>query len=460
MHEAALASCLDAGGTLVLSNSKRPSLVYDVHMSGSGRIEPIPADSEAPIGIYRPTGRSAFAKQVVELPTEVRKALGLNDYVVAITDRVVSFCTAINEGNGLQPRQRLAAALADTFTPDDDSEFAARTLTYVTDQSLAELVSQMRRADRKRFLNQSLGTAAYDSFWREAEKDMRAVLRAMRTGAELLRPWALAMDDALLNLSSTQQKTSGIESPLGVSLFTMALDVDRMIGTTLASKTGLKFPQSLEKVRIDSEEIEGAIVQVRDVIRGQADENIAALGDVFARKIRGARDALTYSADGVSQAANSLVELLDRIARETFSEDEVLSWIQHNSVEGATYEDEGKTRPSKQAQFLCLAWAGAPPRVAAPGTWDLPAITAYSLQNIRKSLQKLKHADQGTKEERGQLVSLLDGIEATLFLMVQASWATAGIEHAAKLRGKLQSGAAEEAPKRSTSNARGNYDYS
>jgi hypothetical protein len=44
----------------------------------------------------------------------------------------------------------------------------------------------------------------------------------------------------------------------------------------------------------------------------------------LSRKIQGARDALTYSADPVSQAASSLIEMIDRLLRTAFNEAEVL----------------------------------------------------------------------------------------------------------------------------------------
>ena len=84
----------------------------------------------------------------------------------------------------------------------------------------------------------------------------------------------------------------------------------------------------------------------------------------LARKITGARDALVNSADGVSQAAHSLVELIDRMLRSAFEPTEVFEWIEkHQSAHQRelTYQEHGQTLPTKAARSLCFVCAGNAP---------------------------------------------------------------------------------------------------
>jgi hypothetical protein len=144
----------------------------------------------------------------------------------------------------------------------------------------------------------------------------------------------------------------------------------------------------------------------------------------------------------VSQAANSLVELLDRMAREAFSEATVMDWLAGNSLQDPKHvfvAQDGSRRPTKRAQFLCLAWAGGPVN-EQPNVLNLQKLIALALVNVREKLQKLKHSDAGTEEERELLLRLLNTIEGSTMILARACWGAAGKQRVSELHQRLIAG--------------------
>lgn len=393
-----------------------------------------------PYGAYQPVGRSALVRRVVRVPVPIRRVLGVNDYVVAAVDSIVTMCAIVLEESEVPLLERLSQTGSEFAVLKEAPDWIADALQHVSDTALTEWVNRLKRADHLRVLNRLLGTAAFDAMRGDLQEDARTVLMAVRVGVNFLRPWALAMDDALGILTEEQRKDVGMPAALESSFFGMVLNAEELIGTSLSSEIGLKFPEHPEHQALEPAEVAAAMDQFRTVLRARADSDLAELSDVFSRKVRDARDALDHSVDGVSQAANSLVELIDRIAREAFSDAKVLEWLAANGLHDSrhTYSvAEGRCRPTKRGQLLCLAWAGAPMKEAAPGALNLQKVAAYALLNIRDSLQKLKHADEDTEAERVLLRRLLDAIEATTVLMVKAAWAMSGREHVQALRAQF-----------------------
>ncbi|MFF4647161.1 hypothetical protein [Streptomyces sp. NPDC001389] len=80
------------------------------------------------------------------------------------------------------------------------------------------------------------------------------------------------------------------------------------------------------------------------------------------RKIRGAKDALTHSEDGISQAANLLIEVIDRIMREAFTKEDVMAWVEANLPDepGLTFEKDDTVLPNKRAEALCFVYRRGP----------------------------------------------------------------------------------------------------
>ena len=389
-----------------------------------------------PFGEYQPQGRSALVKQVVRLPVTVRRLLGVNDYVIALVDSMVTACVIVLEDSDIPLIERWSASNKEFAILKEAPAWVTDALRNVSESAMAEWVNRLQRADHKKVLNRLLGTAAFNRLQTGLHQDGRIIVMAIRVGTNYLRPWALALDDALNVLNDDQKGEVGLPYGLGSSCFGLILNAEQILGIALRDEMRLRFPEEADHVELTEGEVEAAMTQFRTIVRANADKNLSELSEVFSRKMQGARDALEHSADGVSQAANSLVELIDRIAREAFSEDEVMEWIALNglSVPDHTYPAPGgKVRPTKRAQVQCLVWAGAQIK-DDPQTLNLPKIAAFALLNIRDNLQKLKHADQDTPDERALLMDFLNAIEGTTMLMIRACWALAGRDRLAALR--------------------------
>jgi len=147
---------------------------------------------------------------------------------------------------------------------------------------------------------------------------------------------------------------------------------------------------------------------------------------------------LKYSADPVSQAANSLIELIDRLLRDAFSDEEVLAWIQDafpGRIKALTYVPAGRSAmlPTKLGQALCLAYGAQ--QVTDPSLINETA--AVALTTVRRQLQALKHADTGSPAESLQLVGYLSAIEGCLLLMIRLGWSSIPDDQLNMLRSRL-----------------------
>lgn len=363
----------------------------------------------------------------------------MNDYFVAAIDGLVTLCAIVIEEANDPLLDRLNAAKDEFAILDVSPTWIAKTLTTMSEEELTRWVKRLFASDSKRVLNRMLGTAAYSAMAKSLDQDVRTILEAVRVGTGYFRPWAVAMDDALASLSPAEQKDAGWLGDVGGSIFAVILNVQELLGATLIDESQLRFPSDVRPNELTPEQLSDAASEFRLLIQSRADKNLAELGSALSRKLQGARDALAHSADGVSQAASSLVELLDRLAREAFTEAAVLEWLVDNSLDGSRYvyyTAEGRRRPTKRAQFLCLAWA-AGPISQQPQTLNLQKVVALALVNVREKLQKLKHSDAGTAEERELLLSLLNTIEGATMILARACWGAAGKERIASLHQRL-----------------------
>jgi hypothetical protein len=175
--------------------------------------------------------------------------------------------------------------------------------------------------------------------------------------------------------------------------------------------------------------------KLRQLAAGPTRERLAELNARLAAKISGAQDALRSSADGVSQAAHSLVELIDRILRTAFPDGDVLSWLTDSKAyadEELTYlASNGTQRPTKRAQALCFAHGGRP--TDQPSA--IHAIAAAALVSAREQLQSLKHADQGDEVQR--VIALMAAVEGVLTLALRLGWSGLDEVEVDRLRQRL-----------------------
>jgi hypothetical protein len=161
---------------------------------------------------------------------------------------------------------------------------------------------------------------------------------------------------------------------------------------------------------------------------------LAELSDVCVRKMSGARTVLDVSEDGASQAANSLIELIDRLMRMAFTKAEMLAWVKANFADmpNLTYVKDGVEMPTKRGEAMCFVHAGRPVEQRTPFT----LLTGTAISVIRTELQHIKHADTGTPEELLATRSLMSALEGCFTLAFNLGWA--GVEAAEVVKLKVQ----------------------
>lgn len=102
----------------------------------------------------------------------------------------------------------------------------------------------------------------------------------------------------------------------------------------------------------------------------------------------GAWDAIDHGgADCLSQAANSLVELINGVVRKLAPQTDVLDWLSKEGSPDWAYDDKG--RPTRRARLnFLLSQHDVPERSASS--------SAAALTDIANDLQKIKHGRTGS----------------------------------------------------------------
>lgn len=183
---------------------------------------------------------------------------------------------------------------------------------------------------------------------------------------------------------------------------------------------------------IDIVDLKRLAEHLRIVVSADSAKRIHEVNSYLTRKITGARHALQYSEDGVSQAANSIIELIDRLLRESFDREFVRGWVDANLPDDRTltYELESGVRlPTKRAEALCAVYSGAPiartPVEGDDGSGPtlVHDVLARVIVAAREKLQRLKHSDRDDEEDRQSLLSIMVSLEGALMLALKLGWA-------------------------------------
>lgn len=391
-----------------------------------------------PYGEYSPSGASRAVLELATLPPDGRRLYGVNDFMLEGFDSLVEIAKLLGSDDGKSMLEKLSMLDEGSLPSAVSMEWIHGALSSDSGEDIARWIKQMRTPYRMRVLNRFLGTAAYDRLVSAVRADARVVLESLRVLVSVLRLWVVALGDASEALNDDQRRDAQIEAKFGPLLFGSVLMVEAWLDFSLEDETGISIPdQDVVKSAAEGS-LEQKLAEMRDLVRGRADGSLQELGQILSRKLIGARDALKHSADGVSQAANSLVEFIDRFARTAFSESEVLEWLACGGLTGEEwhYEREGKLLPTKQAQIMCLVYAGET-LDDDPDQLSFRKVAGYALLNARKKLQKLKHADAGLPSEREEIESLLTSLESGVVVMVYAGWTLSDPQRVEMLREKF-----------------------
>ncbi len=396
------------------------------------------ADASEPAG-------SALATELRTLPDTTLRTLGLDLVVVEVLDLVVALLQIVARHedpaewiDGIE--SVFAGRLVDSAWSNGDLNAVQAELQIVAERlhkSAPQVVKTWQRAT---------GAAAFRRLKVAAGRDLDVARQGLRNAMDVMLPFARALDacGVFLTAAQVEQALPGLGT-YG-SLTRLAVDLDGALGDTLRElSTRLLEPSEEDSSGDDpgvsaqrksvqqvAEDVEAVLERVEAVFASKSTDVLADLSAKLSRKVQGARDAVALSADGVSQAANSLIEFTDRLLRTAFPDAEVASWLTAERIGQAGMLDQNG-QPTKRARALCFVHGGG----NRPESDGLAEIAAAGLVAARTRLQRLKHADDGTPEEVAEVEKALGAVEGFMVYAVRVGWAGLDDAHLSALRSRL-----------------------
>lgn len=396
----------------------------------------------------KPFGSSELAREVRRFKPGQRQAIGVVDEAILLWDVIIS-CAAvlIDDSDETLWYERLGTLVGQAFGDDPVTDLGKieRAGAYVekfTKEDLPKWTNDLKKDGPVRFLVRMLGAATFRRCSIALRQDSAVLTTALRRATRGILPYAVALDDLYVTLPpSAATKLPGLVGSPSAAL-TLAVKLDELFGEK-ARDWGLPLTlfaaEGVEVNELRVEDLPEMVEGLREFASSRSRAAVAELSDALDRKMRGARDAIKHSADPIGQAATSLIELLDRILRAAFTENQVTSWVARNYPDAAdmTYvpidSRDGRVRPTKRAQALCFAHAGVDVESPSP----LHELAAAAIVSTRTELQRLKHDDDGSPEDLEELQRLLAAVEGFMTLVVGVVWAAAPTEILDEFRGRL-----------------------
>ncbi|NYI05539.1 hypothetical protein [Allostreptomyces psammosilenae] len=355
------------------------------------------------------------------------ETLRITESAVLVMEALVSLCKALTNDSDPRPWHE---RVDDCFSGVTEEQLKAIFQALVDEcegEQLKRWVERFKNRSYSSFVERILGAATYNRFIDALKQDGAVIALAVRRGVRAFTPFVVAWNDAVEVSSRRQLKDVQPANILTVNAVEVLVALDDFLGEKVIAALPMEVTsaKNADLAALAPEGVDDLVANFRSMVAEASVKRVERVNSPLVRKIRGARDALRFSEDGVSQAANSLIELLDRIMRESFAPAEVLAWVDANLPGGEelTHEVQGQRRPTKRAEALCFVYGGLPiiPREASEndngkGPDFIHDVIAIALVSIRNQLQKMKHADRGTPEEKSQLLSILAALEGALML--------------------------------------------
>lgn len=380
-----------------------------------------------------------MAAELSRMSPNVRSALGLSAELIVCVDVIITAIRILVDVEDRRPWSEKLESLSGVVEGIDQQrvdEFIAG-LQHLESDGTQDLLKKLKSDDYRRFVQKLIGAARFDRLKQALQLDGAFIIVGVRRAIRHFLPLAAALDDCLSALSPEQISSIEGANDLGPSLLRAVVLID----STLDGALGLGLPVEHVPTRpgeldLISDDVEALLVQLRDVVAGLSRTALLQLSGNLSRKVKGARDVLDVSDDGVSQAANSLIEFIDRLLRDSFNEELVIDWVndwRKNPTDLFYTDRNGRVRPTKKAQALCFVYGGRP----IDGVSVFHELTALSLAQARSELQRLKHADLGRPEEIAEIRRLISVVEGFIVFAVQVGWSGADDDWLEGLRGRL-----------------------
>lgn len=385
---------------------------------------------------------SATARVLRGLPARAREDLGAADEVLIVIDGVVAAASTLMDPTDTRRWDHKIDWVLDGFE-EVGRAYGPRIAEWISaldEDTLRAVSARYARQGYLAYVQKMIGEAAFRRLRQALTSDIDVVGAAVHRGIEALMPYAIALEGVADVLTEDQVRRVMDFNPAGGFMLDLVFKLFELLDLAVDSVALPEGLEALTRIRAGSPgptEIVSLAATLRERVSGQSRALIRDLNAVLDRKFSGARDALAYSADSNSQAANSLIEFIDRLLRQAYADEEVLAWLSANYPEqdDLTYVEQstGTLRPTKRGQALCLVHAG----VDVAQKSELHVLMATSVSTIRQKLQRIKHADEGTDEERETITQCIIALEAFVHLGIRLGWSLVPDDGLVDLRSRL-----------------------
>lgn len=400
------------------------------------------ANSDAPTAAAEAiaSSRSALVREAACLTAAQRKAFGITDLQLVTASKLFDLCIVLLDDNDPRPLDERLDDVEQRFEELEELDVTRGLAEWAeSDPELPRWMTRIAAPNFQRYARRFVGAKRYDGLRAAAQQDGSVLFVAARRVLRYLLPLATATDHLLRVISPNQLKQiKGLEELATSSMLELAVSLDVVMNKLLDD--GLLPAPPLARAD-ELAALPGTVGELAESLTGQISgesaELIEELSEVLSRKVKGAHDALRFSADPVSQAANSLIELIDRLLRDAFPNDIVLAWLSAwfaADIADYTYtNDGGQTVPTKRGQALCFVYAGG----GVGEQTALHDLAATALVAVRNGLQDLKHSDHGTDEEKRAIAESIASVESILLLTCKLAWLGAGEAQLSNIKDRL-----------------------
>ncbi|WP_226657610.1 hypothetical protein [Leifsonia sp. LS1] len=347
-----------------------------------------------------------------------------------VLDAMVATVYDLLDENGRTWDERLAGLSTrfEQLFPEGFPESRLADLADLSEEEVSERIKasmgRLNRPGTRRFVNRLMGTKRFHRLTVAYNDDVALLLLGVRRFLRSSMPIAQALQDAAAPLTPRERADLAGLSEAEAVLLDGVLKLDQMVGSFFNNRDiDLKakgFPLRNEEATTLDVDLDELTTIMRVMLDVETQHRAQEISDVLSRKLRGFEQALTMSDDGVSQAANSLVEFIDRLLRTAFDEDDVLEWVRKYCPDekDLTFDRGGKLVPTKRASALCFAHAAQQPEENS----TLESMVALSIVKVRGAAEKLKHASAGTDEEEAELRGLMQSLRGALTFTLRFNW--------------------------------------
>ncbi|MFX0581071.1 hypothetical protein [Nocardia nepalensis] len=337
-----------------------------------------------PPGVQQLLGVDRFLLGILNVVVCSAHCLLDPDDVRPLVERFDWFNEAIAE-LGLEPGPQAGHALADWLT------------SFATETRL-EQIKKVKSSTWRAFLRRLVGAAAFDRLASAVRADVQVITDVIEWGSVRTQPFAVAFDDCMSVIGSDRvSKLFGIEETV------TALELVRRLHIATTKLRSEKLGYELDSAALEPITDAAQLVdELRAMASGPTREALGQLSGPLSRKLEGARFALDESVDGASQAANSLVELLDRLLRTAFPPHEVRAWLDSTGPDYVhSLPPPRHGRPSAPKR-CASSTAARSPSVIPHRSW-MPSPMSWSRSAVNSRASSTPTPEPGKKRNRSGL---------------------------------------------------------